>query len=757
MDAGVDSIGVREFTASLEAEIGVSVPPTLLFDYPTIGKVAEYIEENVFESTHSKLVALESRVMINGADIQIGIVGMSCRFPGSSDSPGAFWDMLVAGKDGVIEVPKARWDVDAFFDPDRNAVGKMYTKEGGFVTGLDMFDARQFGISPAEARQLDPQQRMLLEVGYDALHRSGYTRETLAGRSVGVFVGATTSGFDDVVGTGVDSISPYSATGSNTAVASNRLSYALGLEGPSLTVDTACSSSLVAMNLACQALRNGDCEIALVAGVNVMVHPLPYIATCRAGMLSPTGRCRTFDAGADGYCRAEGCGAVVLTRQDLDATAPCYGLVKAVAVNQDGRSAGLTAPNGLAQQSMHKRALELAGDLKPSDVSVIETHGTGTSLGDPIEVGAIKAVYGNDDGRESPLVLGAVKSNVGHLEAAAGMAGLIKLILSLGYRHVPANLHMNEVNPAIDFDGLSAVLPSEGGVELPKTGRVIGGVSSFGFGGTNAHVLIESVEPLPPIRKEDAGVEQHGEPVVYDRQQFAWKMVTPQSLERVVHHEEKSNADWVYCAEWHDLNIDGSRVEMTGDWVVIDRDIEEVGQPSFVSGSVSVRAVSNVHEASDLIGTDNINGVVYITRSESARAMSVGDELLALGKLVCNAGIFKLVVVTERCTRTASTKCHPPHGEIGKASVFSFFFSVSNKKNSDEGQDQTFGLNQPLSWTGQKKPSRRVVGRVARCVHTIKFANTTFTHGVHDILFPAPSPFTFFFRFPFPRALQKTS
>jgi acyl transferase domain-containing protein/acyl carrier protein len=422
----------------------------------------------------------------------------------------------------------------------------MYVKEGAFVQGLDMFDAKAFGITPAEAKLMDPQQRMLLEVGYDALHRAGYTKGDLIGTRVGVFVGAQPCGFAKVLAETDVKSSPYNATGMALSVISNRVSFALGLEGPSLTVDTACSSALVAMNIATQSLQNGECDVALVAGVGVLVDPDIYIATCSAGMLSPTGRCHPFDAGADGYCRGEGCGAIVLKRTntvkaDVDAASaalPCYGIIRSCVVNQDGRSARLTAPNGLAQQAMHRRALELAtsAGISRSDVRMIETHGTGTSLGDPIEVGALKAVYGNDENRKHDLVLGAVKSNIGHLEAAAGIAGLIKLVLSLGHRTCPRNLHFKTLNPEIDLDGLQALFPSESSVRLDigdGSGRMVGGVSSFGFGGTNAHVLVENVEPFLQVNcgKRDGGYNNghvellYGERVVYEKQQFSWMAV----------------------------------------------------------------------------------------------------------------------------------------------------------------------------------------------------------------------------------------
>jgi acyl transferase domain-containing protein len=510
MDAGLDSLSVVEFRSTLQAEFGVKMDTTVLFNYPTINQLVQYMVDQ-FDGASAVVSswsdsALSPSVSQNKVDIEIGVYGMSCLFPGGADGPSAYWDMLLAGTDAVTEVPHTRWNPDQFYDPNPGAKGKMYVQEGAFVHGLDMFDAKAFGITPAEAKIMDPQQRMLLEVGYDALHRAGYTKESLVGARVGVFVGAWDSMFGDVISRQGGTESTYAAAGQSTAIVSNRLSFALGLEGPSLTVNTACSSSLVALNIARHSLENGECDVALVAGVNAIVHPEINIQTCQARMLSPTGRCHTFDSSADGYCRGEGCGAIVLKRTSetavgTDVTAlphPCYGLIRASVVNQDGRSARLTAPNGLAQQAMHTRALKLVSSvgISRSDVRMIETHGTGTALGDPIEIGALNAVYGNDHNRKHDLVLGAVKTNIGHLECAAGVAGLIKLVLCLGYRKCPRNLHFNKLNPEIDFDGLRAILPNETSVDLDidEGDRMVGGVSSFGFGGTNAHVMIENVQ-----------------------------------------------------------------------------------------------------------------------------------------------------------------------------------------------------------------------------------------------------------------------
>jgi amino acid adenylation domain-containing protein len=423
----------------------------------------------------------------------IAIIGMNCRFPGGIDNPEAFWQLLRDGRDAIIEVPKERWDIDAYYDPDPEVPGKIYTRYGGFLNAVDRFDARFFGISPREAVSLDPQQRLLLEVSWNAIENANLIQEQLLGSSTGVFVGISSPEY----GTRLlfagerDRIDGYHGTGASLGVAAGRLSYVLGLTGPSFIVDTACSSSLVATHLACQSLRLGECDLALVGGVNLIYGPETYINFSKAGMLSADGHCKTFDAAADGYGRGEGCGVIVLKRlsdaqRDGD---NILALIRGSAVNQDGPSGGLTVPNGPSQEKLIRQALDRSG-IKPGQVSYIEAHGTGTPLGDPIEINSLNNVFGSEHSRENPLIVGSVKSNLGHLESAASIAGLIKLVLSLQHNKIPPHLHFKQPNPHIDWDNFPIVVPTSLQPWVTEERR-IAGLSSFGFSGTNAHLILE--------------------------------------------------------------------------------------------------------------------------------------------------------------------------------------------------------------------------------------------------------------------------
>ena len=418
----------------------------------------------------------------------IAIIGMSCRFPGGANTPEHYWNLLITETDAVVEMTDQRWNMDDHYDENRDAPGKIYVKHAGLVDEVDQFDAAFFEISPLEANHMDPQQRLLLEVSWQAFEDAGLVPDSLMGSSTGVFLGMMNHDYSQLV----NDISAYTGSGLAHSAAAGRISFNYGLKGPCLTVDTACSSSLVSTHLACQSLRNNECDLALTGGVSLMLSPQSSVAACRASMLSPDGRCKTFDASADGYVRSEGCGVLVLKRltdaiEDGDDIAA---IIRGSSVNQDGRSQGLTAPNGPSQQKVIRTALVDAG-LLASQISYVESHGTGTSLGDPIEMGALDAVYGSDPNREKPLVVGAVKSNIGHTESAAGIAGLIKLVLALQHEVIPANIHMDNLNPHIHIDPNHLTLPTQQlGWSKGKSKR-IGATSSFGFSGTNAHIIVE--------------------------------------------------------------------------------------------------------------------------------------------------------------------------------------------------------------------------------------------------------------------------
>jgi acyl transferase domain-containing protein len=437
----------------------------------------------------------------------IAVVGMACRFPGGADSPAAFWRLLIEGRDGVTEIPADRWDAAALYDPDIEASGRMATRWGGFVAGVDRWDPAFFGISPREASQMDPQQRLLLETAYEALEHAGETLERLRGSAAGVFVGvhSHSSDYGWFQLRELEEVGTYTSTGTAHSIVANRLSYWLDLRGPSLAVDTACSSSLVAAHLAVQSLRARECDLAVAGGVNLLLSPEVTVALSKMRMMAADGRCKTFDARADGFVRGEGCGVVVLKRLSdaLAGNDPILALVAGSAVNQDGATNGLTAPSGLAQREVVRRALA-DGKLDPARVGYVETHGTGTQLGDPIEVEALADVLGRAG--DAPCLLGAVKTNLGHLEGAAGIAGLIKAVLALQHGVVPPNLHFREPNPHLPLAGTRFRIPTEPVAWPAGTGRHVG-VSSFGFGGTNAHLVLReapAVQERGGSRSEDS-------------------------------------------------------------------------------------------------------------------------------------------------------------------------------------------------------------------------------------------------------------
>lgn len=429
----------------------------------------------------------------------VAVLGYAARFPGAADVR-EFWDVLADGKDAVSQVPPDRWDVDEFFHPDPDAAGKMIARRAGFVDNVAGFDAAFFGVSAREAMFMDPQHRLMLETAWSAVEHAGMAPSALAGTRTGVFMGLSTHEFLGMLirHTSYEDVDIYSGTGTSPAAGAGRISFRLGLQGPAVAVDTACSSSLVAVHQACQALQSGDCDMALVGGVNVILTPVPMINLTRARMLAPDGRCKTFDAAADGYVRGEGCGVVVLKRAD-DAIRDgdrVRAVIRGSAVNQDGASGGLTVPNGVAQQQVIAQALRRAG-IAGGQVDYLEAHGTGTSLGDPIEVQAAGAVFGQHRDHDRPLLIGSVKTNIGHLEAASGIAGLIKVVLSLEHETLPQHLHFRRPSPHIPWERLPVRVVDEA-TPWRRNGRPrLAGVSSFGFSGTNAHVLVEEA---PVIR-----------------------------------------------------------------------------------------------------------------------------------------------------------------------------------------------------------------------------------------------------------------
>jgi amino acid adenylation domain-containing protein len=485
---GLGSVQAVALAGELETWLGRSLAPTLVYEYPTIAELARHLADGV-EPRGGPIV---EPVGAGAGAAAIAVVGIGCRFPGGA-GPEAFWRLLIEGVDAVGPVPPGRW-----------AAGQVGTgpgacridlDRGGFLPAVDLFDADFFGVAPREAVRMDPQQRLLLEVAWEALEDAGQAVERLAGTAVGVFVGIATDDYSRLAPAGGGGRDGYAITGNAASIAANRISYALDFRGPSLAVDTACSSSLVAAHLACQSLRSGESSLALACGVNLILAPHVSADFARAGFLAPDGRCKTFSADADGYARGEGVGVVVLKRLDraLADGDPIYAVIRGGAVNQDGRSNGLTAPNRQAQEAVLRAAYRAAG-IAPGQVGYVEAHGTGTLLGDPIEAAALGAVLAEGRSSGQRCVLGSVKTNIGHLEAAAGIAGLIKVALMLHHRAIPPSLHCREPNPRIPFDALPLRLASEP-APWPDGAPAIAGVSSFGFGGTNAHLVLEAAPP----------------------------------------------------------------------------------------------------------------------------------------------------------------------------------------------------------------------------------------------------------------------
>jgi len=424
----------------------------------------------------------------------IAIIGASCRFPGSVTTLNSFWQLLVDGVDPIKEIPSERWDINAYYDPDPEKKDKMYIREAGFIENVDQFDPLFFGITPREAIELDPQQRLLLEVSWEAIENADISVSSLKNSDAGVFIGIFNLNYKEILRYSVQNHDTYVATGNLLSTAAGRLSYTFGLQGPCMSIDTACSSALVAVHMACKALRRGECHLALAGGVNLIFSPDDIIDYCKAKMLSPNCRCKTFDRNADGFVRSEGCGVIVLKRlkDALEDRDPIIALIKGSAINQDGRSAGLTVPNSLAQQALISAALDDA-QLTPSAIDYIEAHGPGTGLGDTMEVEALTVL---SQGRKRPLLLGSVKSNIGHTESAAGIASLIKLALSLQREMIPKNLHFTELNPLIKLKAIPAEIVAKNHPWKRNENIRRGGVSSFGISGTNAHIILEEAPML---------------------------------------------------------------------------------------------------------------------------------------------------------------------------------------------------------------------------------------------------------------------